>query len=65
MDDRASRHQKRLKEIDARISSLEGELKKTSRKADSAAYQKEITKLVEEKELRLAILDLKEKQSSA
>ncbi|MHA2270536.1 MAG: hypothetical protein ACXACI_01650 [Candidatus Hodarchaeales archaeon] len=65
MDERADRHKTRLDDIDAKISALAEQVRKTSDKSEIAAFEAEITKLKEERELRLAILDLKEKQSAA
>ncbi len=65
MGNRMSRHRRRLDEIDQRISSLGQAKASTKDKTKLAAIEKEIAKMKEEKELRLAIVDLKEKQESA
>ncbi|MFQ5978590.1 MAG: hypothetical protein ACE5OZ_10730 [Candidatus Heimdallarchaeota archaeon] len=65
MDERKEKHENRVEQIDAQISALDAQLRQTSNKGEAATIEKEIAKLKEEKELRLAILDLKEKQQAA
>ncbi|MFX0117415.1 MAG: hypothetical protein ACFFB3_22905 [Candidatus Hodarchaeota archaeon] len=65
MDERTERHRDRLNTIDARISALDEQMRKASNKSEAVQIEKEIAKLKEERELRLAILDLKEKQQAA
>ncbi|MHA2231676.1 MAG: hypothetical protein ACXAB4_04210 [Candidatus Hodarchaeales archaeon] len=65
MDERKEKHENRVEQIDAQISALDAQLRQKSNKGEAATIEKEIAKLKEEKELRLAILDLKEKQQAA